>query len=524
MAKSRTENVAINTGANVAMSLVSQAMTIVLKTVFAMTLVKQYIGINSLFASIMTVLALADLGIANAIAFALYKPLKDNDQQRISALMRFYKLAYRAVACGIVLLGLCAMPLLPRFVHQDISQIKESIYLIFALFIVDSASSYLLSYKSTLLTAAQKRYITSRISIAFSLCRTAVQCVLLLVFKNYLVFLVVGIAESLLRNFVISRAADREYPFMSRYPDAQLEKGEVKNLFKDVYALALYKVNAVVLTSTDNLIITSMFDKGIDAIANLSFYRAIIGIVDNTTHQFYNSLLPSLGNLASDAPVERQYEMFHTVLFISFWVTSFCTTSFYILLDPFIGHIWMDPSFLEPRIVVFALVFDFYINNILRTLNIFRNANGLFVQGKYRPLAMSVLNLALSIALAKPLGIFGVLFATTMSRICTTLWYDPMLLYKNVFMTSVRDFWQRFSLYLGLAAASVAATRFLSDALATGNHYINFFVKAGLCVLIPNAVIILVFHKTPEYREFILRLKTLTGKMLNRIRKRRAHG
>ncbi len=523
MAKTRTENVAVNTGANVVMTLVAQIMTMILKTVFAKTFDRQYVGINSLFTSMMTVLALADLGITNAIAFALYKPLKEDNRRRISALMRFYKIAYRVVSAAVAVMGAVMMFGMPMLIKQDTDAIHESLYLIFGLFVLDSASSYLLSFKSTLLTAAQKRYITARISIVFSLVRTAVQCVLLIVFHNYILFLVVGIAENLLRNYVISRAADREYPEMLKYPDERLDKGEIKNLFKDVYALALYKINGAVLSSTDNLIMSSMFEKGLDTLANLVFYRSIIGIVDTVWHQFFNSLLPSLGNMAADADAEKQYSLFHTVLFISFWCTCFCTTSFWVLSDPFISLL-LDPTYLVPRVVVFALIFDFYILNLTRPLNTFRNANGLFVQGKYRPLAMTIINLGLSIALARPLGVFGVLFATTISRICTTLWYEPMLLYRQVFSKPVLDFWKRFFLYLLITVVSVASTQYLSAALVTHNHYINFLVKMSLCVIIPNGLVLMCFRKTDEYRQFMVRLTALLGKMKNGINRRRAHG
>ncbi|UQB62624.1 hypothetical protein KCZ48_14570 (plasmid) [Lactiplantibacillus plantarum] len=48
-----------------------------------------YLGLTSLYANILGVLSLADLGIGTAIAFMLYKPFGEQNTEKVSILMKY---------------------------------------------------------------------------------------------------------------------------------------------------------------------------------------------------------------------------------------------------------------------------------------------------------------------------------------------------------------------------------------------------------------------------------------------------
>ena len=168
MAKSRVVNSAVNIVYSFSVKLISFLASFILRTVFIRTLGMEYAGVSGLFTDILTVLSFAELGISTAMTYALYKPIADNDISQINRLMNFYKLAYRFVAGCVMAGGLICVPLLPLIV-TDVPNIKESITLIYVLYLFNTASSYLLVYKSTLLTASQKHYEINKITIKISL-------------------------------------------------------------------------------------------------------------------------------------------------------------------------------------------------------------------------------------------------------------------------------------------------------------------------------------------------------------------
>src|SRR5699024_4867902 len=117
--------------------------------------------------SILTILSLGELGIGEAITFALYKPIKDRDQTQINILMSIFKRFYIMTSVIILLGGILTVPFLELIIGTEAP--VENIRLIYMLFIINSASSYLFSYNKVLLIADQKAYKTTVIDFISNL-------------------------------------------------------------------------------------------------------------------------------------------------------------------------------------------------------------------------------------------------------------------------------------------------------------------------------------------------------------------
>lgn len=196
MSQSRTKSTLVNTSFAILSRIVSMTFGFVQKTIFIRTLGISYAGVSGLFTDILTVLSLAELGIGSAIAYSLYKPIAENDYKHIAQLMNFFKKAYRYIAALVFIVGVCLIPLIP-YIVKDVPDITENIQLIFFLYICNTTVTYLLVYKNTLLIADQKQYIVSNIQMIFTMASIVAQCVTLLIFKNFLVYLVLQIIFSL---------------------------------------------------------------------------------------------------------------------------------------------------------------------------------------------------------------------------------------------------------------------------------------------------------------------------------------
>ncbi len=514
MARSHSERVVRNTGAGFLLKLVAFAMSFVVKTVFIYTLGKQYNGISTLFTDILHMLALAELGVGSAVTFALYKPIKEKDDRHIAALVNFYKKAYRIIALTVLLLGLACLPFL-QYMVRDVPDIKEDIRLIFILYIVNSAGSYLLVYRSTLLTASERGYMISRISIYFALARTALECLLVLIFRNYILYLLVGILENLVRNYVISRKAGKLFPGLEVYKDEKLSREETRSLLTGVGALAVYKICQVLLSSTDSVIISWLLPAGVISVGLLGNYRMLFNVINKLYLEFFVSLRPSLGNMGVDADAERQHAIFRSTVFLTFWSKCFCCTALLVLSTPFIRDIWLGPSFQLPLSIVVAMTLNFYLSGMSAPGNAFRDSKGLFVQGWLCPLFMAIANIVLDILFIKPWGITGVLLATSMARLMTQVWYDPWLLYRRVFKRPVGSYFRAYALYALVTAGSCSLTFFLSRFLAgrIANPYLSFLASMLLCLLVPNALVIALFRRSAEFSDIDKRLRSLVRKL-----------
>ena len=163
MGESRIQYAAKNFAWGTFSNIINSILGFFSRTVFVYTLGETYLGVNGLFSNILGLLSLAELGIGSAISFSLYKPLAEHDTKKLQAIIHFYKTAYRFVAIVIAAVGLCIVPFL-KYIIKGAEGI-ENTQLIYCIFLFNTVSSYLISYKSTILAADQKNYLLTNINI-----------------------------------------------------------------------------------------------------------------------------------------------------------------------------------------------------------------------------------------------------------------------------------------------------------------------------------------------------------------------
>ena len=208
---------------------------------------------------------------------------------------------------------------------------------------------------------------------------------------------------------------------------------------------------------------------------------------------------------------------------MNFWVFGFCGIALFCLYDPFI-RIWAGRDMVFGNIwCVFVIVLDFVTAGLQQTVITHKDACGLFWEGKWRPVASGLLNLVLSLLAVKPFGVVGVIGATTVSRMLTTWWFDPYLVFKHAFKTSPKPYYIRYIKRL-LFISAVCAVNFgmcfgadyLIKLYVTGKSYyvVTFIPQLLITLVFPNICFWLISRKTPEYISLLFSISSLLGKKL----------
>lgn len=496
MANSRTKNTILNAIGGVTVRIVTLLTMFITRTVFIKVLGMQYAGVSGVFTDVLTMLSFAELGIGQAITYALYKPIATGDERQIAKLMNVYKRIYTVIAIIVLFIGTALIPFL-RYIIKEVPDVVEDIRLIYVFYLLSTASSYLLIYKSTFLTAAQKDYIVSRVKVLFTVIKAAVECVLLIVFRNFLIYLGFSVVANLLQNYILAKITEKHYPVIKEKNAEKLEPSERKKLINDVRALALYKVSGTVLNGTDSVITSSIL--GTVYVGILGNYNLISNNVYLFVMQIFNATSASIGNLAVKSTPEHQHRVFREMLFLCFWIYCFCSTALWTLFNPFM-YIWQGQENSFTLFVVALLVADFYVKGVLSPVTQFRTSNGLFVQGKYRPVIMAVLNVGISIWLANYIGIAGIILGTLISRALTQLWYDPWLIYRRVFKKNVAEYFAVYLMYGAVTVGCCALSQFLLQLIYPQNNIWQIVIGLGISLIVPNAVVVLLFHRTAAFK------------------------
>ena len=116
----RTQHAKRNIITSVINKLVIMLTNFIMRTVLIRYLGEIYLGLDSLFVSILQILSLTELGISAAMVYSMYKPLAENDTPAVCALLKLYRTVYRWIALIMTVLGLAITPFLPMIVKTEL--------------------------------------------------------------------------------------------------------------------------------------------------------------------------------------------------------------------------------------------------------------------------------------------------------------------------------------------------------------------------------------------------------------------
>ncbi len=505
--KTRTQYSILNIMTGIGGFVLNTILGFVCRIIFVRCLSADYLGVNGLFTNILSMLSLAELGVGSAIVFALYKPLAENDEEKIASLMKLYSKAYRAIGTLIAAAGLILMPFI-GFIVKEQPNISESIYLLYVINLFNTASSYFFSYRISLLIAAQRNYIVSGISYIVTIIQSGVQMVFLLVFRNYVGYLLIQTAGTLIYNLIVTRVAVKQFPFIGNKTAKPLEKEEKRKLFSNVRDLMFYKLSGALVNCTDNILIT--FFNGLATTGIASNYTLLVNTLNSILNQIFSGLTASIGNHNASESTEKQYEMFSFLNMMNFWFFGWAALGIYFCSSDLVRLLFGE-SYVLPTEIPFILALNFYTFGVVSVIGTYKDTLGLFHYGRYIQLITGMLNIVLSIVLGKIWGVFGIFAATVISRMCTHLWYTPYAVFRYGFKKRVGSYWRRYAFYLLLLCFAGAICRFLFGIIpAEGIGWV--LLKIIVCSLTANAVFILGLHRTDEFAK----LKTFVASLLKR--------
>lgn len=495
MKGTRTDNAIKNAGASLALRTVSILSQFVLRTVFLRVLGNEYAGMTGLFSDILNVLSLAQLGLETSLVFSLYGPLARNDGPRAASILAFYRCAFRAAAAAELAAGGLCLPFLSA-ITGGLSEVKEDIRLVFLLYVAATAASCLMADRAALLKAEQQGRVVSLCAIAVQAAECAVSVWYLLAFRRFIGWLLLHIGFNLLKNLLLCLVSDRRDPQLRR-ADRRLTAAERRQLLTRFLCLTAYYVSGVAVNGTDSIFISRFL--GPVRVAIAGNFTMIVGSVRACAEQASAAVRPGVGHLAAMESPEKQRQVFDRLHLASFIAACWGSACLFTLLNPFVGRIWLAPSYCLPTVTAALITADFYIALMVYPVEAFRNANGLFLRGWGRPLATAGLNLLLDGLLGRVWGLNGIFLATAVSRLLTQVWFDPLLLYRHVFGAGLRRYYGDYALKALLTAAVCGATYGCAALFNPANGLLLFFCRAAVCLLLPPLILTIIFRKSAEW-------------------------
>lgn len=476
MMASRKKNVLLNVFFGYAAQIGIILLSFIGRKIFLNYLSIDYLGINGLYANILTILSLPELGLDSAVVYFLYKPVADDNKPLIKAYVSYFKKIYFILAVSIFCIGICLVPFLQFIVKSNMNIFDLQIY--YVLFLINTCMSYLNAHRVAMLSAYQEQRVQKIATLISNFLLQIVYIIVLICFHSYYFYVTATIIGTIINNIVLSLLCKKMHP-MTDDNECEIDK---KPIYTKVKSTFIYKIGTVLINSTDNILISIIVSTA--AVGLYSNYYTVISGISSFITIVNTALISSIGNLGAKNENKKQYNYFKLLVEFYHYVAAIGLIGFYLLLNSFITY-WLGWEYLFDNYTVFAIALNFYVSTALNPIWMYREANGLFEKVKYLMLIVAGLNIILSIILGIYWNAAGILIATVLSRVLTVVWYEPRILFNSVFKIKPTAYW----LYQlkNIAATAIA---FMATETVTANlpETIVFFVVKILIIVVITSI------------------------------------
>lgn len=516
MGESRTRKASKNIVVGILSKFVMMLFAFITRTLFIRTLGAEYNGVNGLYSNILAVLSLSELGVGNVLNYALYSALRNNDIEKVKSLVRYFRKIYYGIALAISAIGLALIPFLRFIINSSLPHDELINY--YVLYLINSVVSYFVVYKTTVIVADQNNYISSVCEIVTTIIMYVAQCIYLLLFKDFFGFLFIQVLCTILKNVLLNSITNKKYPYLKCLDNRKLnlQKKEKKLIIDNIKSTFVYKIAAVILNNTDNILISVIV--GTVYVGYYSNYYMIINYITAFISIFITGIMASLGNLNAENNKEVSYEMFNILCLIFTFVATVTMCCLMNCFQLFI-KIWIGPNNVMNFSWVVVIALNQFLVTMMNPIWMFRETMGLFRQVKFILLITAGLNIIFSIVLGNLFGVPGILSATFLAKIVSQYWYEPMILFKKFdkpFFQFYANQIKQVVVMLVAVVLSMVICNFMDD------NIVCFFVRIIISVMIAVLMVGVFNYKSKAMHQIHIRyVKPIIGRFLVRYHRKK---
>ena len=424
------------------------------RTLFLWLLGSEYLGLNGLFASILGVLMLAELGFGTAVVCSMYKPVANDDRELLCAYLKFYRTIYRCVGAVIFLGGLALLPFLDRLVHGAIPP-DVDLHILYLIHLVNTAASYFLfAYRGVVLGAHHRNDVITNIRTGVQVAQYVAVFLILLITRNYYHYVIATVVFTVLQNILLVTASRRLFPDIE--PRGSLPNDLRRRIISDVKSIFMHKVGGVITNSTDNLVISAFL--GLVAVASYGNYYYVLTSVASLVGIVYNSMTGGFGNKIYTESKESNFKLFMRMNRYTMIIVLFCSAMMAAMYQPFM-QVWVkgDTSLMRHALTPALMVFYFYIMQSRQVLLSFKSAASLWKQDRWKPIVAGAVNLGSNILfvlfLPDAYKLDGVIFSSIIGFTLIQIPWESHVVFSSYFgKAEARAYWRT---YFGFSACTI---------------------------------------------------------------------
>lgn len=493
----RTKNAARNVVFGVILKIYGLALPFVMRTAMIYWLGVEYLGLNSLFTSVLQVLNLAELGVGSAMTFSMYKPIAEDDREKICALMNLYHFYYRVIGGVVLVGGLVVLPFIPRLIKGNVPS-DINVYILYFLNLSATVLTYwLFAYRNSIFSAYQRTDVASKVTIVTDTVKYSVQFLVLAFFHSYYLYVITILATQVLNNISIAYLSKKMYPQYE--PKGKVSREEQKAINRRIRDLFTSKLGGTIVGSADTIVISSFI--GLRMLAVYQNYYYIIDALSGLVIILFNAVTAGSGNSMVTESREKNYHDFKKLSWITYWMIGFVVCGLFCLYQTLM-KVWVGTDLMLDNSFVLLFCLYFAGNMTIQLLSVYKNAAGIWHEDRFRPLISGLTNLALNLIMVNFIGLYGVVLSTIISIYLVSAPWLLHNVFTLIFPGKFKDYGKDLLTYIVMIIVVTLITSRICNLIPDAGFGI-LIVKTFVCTIVCNGLFFVIYCKSPMFKVVI---------------------
>lgn len=431
------------------------------RKIFLDCLGAEFIGLTGMLMNIMSFLSVAELGIGTSIVYFLYKPLQEDNHEKINEVMSMLAYLYRCIGAVIGSIGLFVSLFFPWW-FNNLTTGLPLVYFAFYSFLASSVAGYIFNYRQLLVSANQKQYLVNAYFQTIAIVQSLTQIILAYYYRNLWLWVVVGLVFTIIGIIVFNIRIRQLYPWLR----INLKQGR-QNLkvypavLKKTRQVFVQKIKDFILYRSDELLVGIFVN--VTQVAFYGNYTIIISKLNFLVNILSDGMNAGVGNLVAEGNDQNTMKVFWELTAIRFFITGIIVFGLLLFLQPFVTC-WFGHQYRLSNLIVYLLIFNIFIFLSRGVVENYISAHGLFsdVWAAWTELS---LNIAITLCLAPFYGIIGILLGKILSVFFIAIFWKPYFLFTKGFKNKVSVYWKGMATYYLIFGVFGMATVLLSHHL-----------------------------------------------------------
>jgi O-antigen/teichoic acid export membrane protein len=443
------------------------------RKIFLDCLGTEFIGLTGMLMNIMSFLSVAELGIGTSIVYFLYKPLQEDNHDKINEVMSMLAYLYRCIGFIIGGIGLAVSIFFPWW-FSNLTTGLPLVYFAFFSFLGSSVSGYVFNYKQLLVSANQKQYLVQVYFQSISVAQSITQMLLAYYYRNLWLWVVVGFIFTIIGIIVFNIRIRQLYPWLRiNLAEGKRNLKHYPEVLRKTRQVFVLKIKDFILNRSDEILVGTFVS--VTQVAFYGNYTIILNKVIYLVNILADGMSAGIGNLLAEGNEHNIMKVFWEMTATRFFIMGAVIFPLIMFIQPTISC-WLGDGFQLSLLIVHLLIFNLFLRLQYATVYMFVGASGLYGD-VWTSWAELIINLTVTIALAPFFGIVGILLGKIVSVFFFNVFWKPYYLFSEGFHKSVWEFWKPMMRYYGIFAVFTVA------ALLIKHYLIDIYVDSWLTLI-----------------------------------------